>query len=53
MFTDMWKTIDENNIDNVATIMDITLEGETLEEKYKEILSCLKTRARYECSRLR
>lgn len=53
VFTDMWKTIDENNIDNVATIMDLNLTGETLEEKYKEILSHLKMRARYESSRLR
>ncbi len=53
VFTDMWKTIDESNIDNVATIMDLNLTGETLEEKYKEILSHLKMRARYESSRLR
>ena len=53
VFTDMWKTIDESNIDNAATIMDLTLTGETLEEKYKEILSHLKMRARYESSRLR
>lgn len=53
IFTDMWKTINENNIDNVATIMDLNLTGETLEEKYKEILSHLKMRARYESSRLR
>ena len=53
VFTDMWKTIDENNIDNVATIMDLNLTGETLEEKYKEILSHLKMRARDESSRLR
>lgn len=53
VFTDMWKTIDESNIDNVATIMDLTLTGDTLEEKYKEILSHLKMRARYESSRLR
>ena len=53
VFTDMWKTIDESNIDNVATIIDLNLTGETLEEKYKEILSHLKMRARYESSRLR
>lgn len=53
VFTDMWKTINENNIDNVATVMDLNLNGETLEEKYKEILNCLKMRARYESSRLR
>ena len=53
IFTDMWKTINEDNIDNAATIMDLNLTGETLEEKYKEILNCLKMRARYESSRLR
>ena len=53
VFTDMWKTINEDNIDNAATIMDLNLTGETLEEKYKEILSCLKMRAKYESSRLR
>ena len=53
IFTDMWKTIDENNIDSVAVVMDVELTGETLEEKYKEILNCLKMRAKYECSRLR
>jgi hypothetical protein len=53
VFTDMWKTINEDNIDNVATVMDLSLTGETLEDKYKEILNCLKMRARYESSRFR
>ncbi|MCR5357685.1 MAG: DUF1653 domain-containing protein [Lachnospiraceae bacterium] len=53
IFTDMWKTISEDNIDNVATVMDLELKGESLEDKYKEILKCLKMRAKYECSRLR
>ncbi len=53
VFTDMWKTVEEDDVDNVATVMDIELKGETLEEKYKEILKCLKMRAKYECTRLR
>ena len=53
IFTGMWKTVSEDSIDNVATIMDIELKGETIEDKYKEILNCLKMRAKYECSRLR
>ncbi|MCR4806311.1 MAG: DUF1653 domain-containing protein [Lachnospiraceae bacterium] len=53
VFTDMWKTINEDNIDNVATVMDLNLTGDTVEEKYKEILTHLKMRARYESSRLR
>ena len=53
VFTGMWKTLTEDNIDNVAIVMDLELKGETLEEKYKEILSCLKMRAKYETSRLR
>ena len=53
VFTGMWKKLNEENIDNVALVMDIELRGETLEEKYKEILNCLKMKAKYETSRLR
>ncbi|MCR5603584.1 MAG: DUF1653 domain-containing protein [Lachnospiraceae bacterium] len=53
VFTGMWKSLDEDNIDNVALVMDLELRGDTLEEKYKEILNCLKMKARYESTRLR
>lgn len=53
VFTGMWKCLTEDNIDNVALVMDLELRGNTLEEKYKEILNCLKMKAKYESSRLR
>ena len=53
VFTGMWKSLNEDNIDNVALVMDLELRGGTLEEKYKEILNCLKMKARYESTRLR
>ncbi len=53
VFTGMWKTIEEQDIDNAALVMDIRLNGETVEDKYKEMLNCLKMRARYESTRLR
>ncbi len=53
IFTGMWKTLNEDNIDNVALVMDLELRGGTIEEKYKEILNCLKMKARYESTRLR
>jgi hypothetical protein len=53
VFTGMWKTIEEQDIDNAALVMDIQLNGETVEDKYKEMLNCLKMRARYESTRLR
>ena len=53
MFTGMWKSLNESNIDNVALVMDLELRGNSLEEKYKEILNCLKMKAKYESSRLR
>ena len=53
ILTGSWKTVTEDNIDNIAVVLDMELTGETLEEKYKEILNCLKLRAKYESSRLR
>lgn len=53
ILTGSWKTITEDNIDNIAVVLDMELVGETLEDKYKEILNCLKMRAKYETSRLR
>lgn len=53
ILTGGWKTITEENIDNIAVVLDMELTGSSLEEKYKEILNCLKIRARYESSRLR
>lgn len=53
ILTGSWKTITEENIDNIAVVLDMELTGNTLEDKYKEILGCLKMRARYESSRLR
>lgn len=53
ILTGSWKTITEDNIDNIAVVLDMELTGKTLEEKYKEILNCLKLRTKYESSRLR
>ncbi|MCR5419733.1 MAG: DUF1653 domain-containing protein [Lachnospiraceae bacterium] len=53
IFTGMWKELNEHNIDNVATLLDMELKGDTIEEKYKEILNALKMKAKYESARLR
>lgn len=53
ILTGSWKTITEDNIDNIAVVLDMELNGKTLEEKYKEILNFLKLRAKYESVRLR
>ena len=36
ILTGRWKTITEENIDNIAVVLDMELNGKTLEEKYKD-----------------
>ena len=52
-FYDMKKCITDEMLSYVAMSLDIELSKETTEEKYKEVLGCLKTMVKYECNRLR
>lgn len=52
-FYDMRKSITDDMLSYVAMSLDIELSKETTEDKYKEILGCLKTMVKYECNRLR
>jgi len=44
---------DENMLSTIAMSLDIQLSGETLEEKYADILKCLRMHQKYETNRLR
>lgn len=45
--------VDDFMLTNIAMALDIELTKETVEDKYAEILYCLKTMEKYEGSRLR
>ena len=44
---------DENMLSTIAMSLDIQLSGETLDEKYADILKCLRMHQKYETTRLR
>lgn len=44
---------DENMLSTIAMSLDIQLSGETLDEKYADILKCLRMHQKYETNRLR
>lgn len=43
----------DDMLSTLAMALDIQLDGETIEEKYADVLRCLKMRQKYETSRLR
>ena len=45
--------IDDRLISDIAASLDITIEEGDLSMRYATLLSCLRTRARFECGRLR
>lgn len=45
--------IDDRLIDDMAVAMDITIEDGDLDFKIDSLLSCLRTKARFECGRFR
>lgn len=49
----MRRNIDEKMIFDMAVSLDVVLKEEPLEDKIKDLESCLKTLARFECNRLR
>lgn len=49
----MKKYIDDKMAHDMAVSLDIVLKEEPLEEKIKDLESCLKTYARFECRRFR
>lgn len=49
----MRKHIDDKMVHDMAVCLDIGLDEKPLEEQIMDIESCLKTYARFECSRLR
>lgn len=49
----MRKNIDDKTISDIAAAMDIVIEEKSVEERLKDLESCLVTRARFETTRLR
>ncbi len=47
------KKVDDEMLNTIAMSLDLELTKNTVEEKYQEILDCLKTLEKYECNRLR
>ena len=45
--------LDERLVSDMAVSMDFTIEESSLDEKIDSLLQCLKTRAKFECSRFR
>lgn len=45
--------LDERVVSDMAVSMDITIDEGNLDDKINSLLSCLKTKAKYECSRFR
>ncbi|MCI8599956.1 MAG: DUF1653 domain-containing protein [Lachnospiraceae bacterium] len=49
-----WETYeDENLMESIAASLDIALSSRTVQEKYREILNCLKTMEHFETHRFR
>lgn len=40
-------------IDNMAAAMDISIDDGPIEDRFQDLLNCVRTRARYETNRLR
>ena len=53
ILTAMRKKLDDKTITDIAVTMDLVIEEGPLEERIKSLEYCLKTRARYETTRLR
>ena len=49
----MRNKVDKEMLETMAVSLDIELSKDSVEEQYEEILECLKTMEKYECSRLR
>lgn len=47
------ERIDDRMITNMAISMDVVLSEGTVEQKIDELVDCLRTKARFECERLR
>lgn len=47
------KKADDEMLNTIAMSLDLELSKSSVEEKYAEILDCLKTLEKYECNRLR
>ncbi|MFW5675220.1 MAG: DUF1653 domain-containing protein [Acetivibrio ethanolgignens] len=50
---DRKRTPDDLTITNMAISVDVVVEEGTPEERLEELIDCLKTMARFECTRLR
>lgn len=49
----MRKSIDNKTISDMAAALDIVIEEKDMDERIKELETCLQTRARFETTRLR
>lgn len=46
-------TLDDRTINNMAISVDIVIEDGPAEQRVSELMDCLRTKARFECNRLR
>jgi len=53
IFSQMRFKVDDTMLSTIAMSLDIELSKEDIDDKYKEIMWCLKTMEKYECNRLR
>ncbi len=53
IFMFMRRKITDEMLNDIAVAMDISLTGDNLEDRYMEILDCIKTKKKYESDRLR
>ena len=47
------KNVDNRLISDIAATMDLTIDDGELDDRYRQLVNCLQTMARFECNRLR
>ncbi len=53
ILVDMEEDINDHMINNMAVVLDVVIEEGSLERRYEELKTCVRTFQRYECSRFR
>lgn len=53
ILSEMAQEVDDHVIDTMAVALDIVIEDGDIDQRYQELKNCIRTRMRYETSRLR